>query len=50
MFPMMGEALLLVMKETLGDDFTPTIEASWKETYAALSGDMIQAQLSHAKK
>jgi hemoglobin-like flavoprotein len=49
MFPVMGEALAHVLKETLGDAFTDVVAEAWVETYAALSGDMIQAQLNAKK-
>jgi methyl-accepting chemotaxis protein len=49
MFPIMGEALVCVLQDALGDRFTNTIEASWVETYGALSGDMIRAQVSARK-
>lgn len=49
MFPMMGNALVHVLEETLGDNFTENIRDSWLETYQALSGDMIEAQLKHTK-
>jgi hypothetical protein len=42
-FQMMGEALIQMMRDCLRDKFTPDIEAAWKEVYAALSGEMIQA-------
>ena len=44
MFHLMGDALLYILKETLGDGFTESIKASWVETYVALSQDMIRAQ------
>jgi hypothetical protein len=42
-FPLMGEALIQMMRDCLRDKFTPDIEAAWKEVYAALSGEMIKA-------
>lgn len=44
MFPVMGEALILTLETTLGDDFTPEIREAWKETYNELSQDMVRAQ------
>ena len=44
MFPVMGEALLITLEETLGVDFDDAIRDAWIETYAELSQDMIKAQ------
>ena len=44
MFPIMGEALIHTLKETLGDEFTPAVGEAWNETYDALANDMIEAQ------
>lgn len=43
-FPLMRDALIETLKETLGPDFTLPIEKSWEETFDALSGDMIRTQ------
>jgi hemoglobin-like flavoprotein len=42
-FPLMGEAMIQMMRDCLRDGFSPTIEAAWKEVFAALSGEMINA-------
>lgn len=46
MFPIMGDALVWTLKEKLGDAFKNEHEESWKETYDALSSDMIRAMVS----
>ncbi len=46
MFPIMGDALVWTLKEMLGDKFTEESEESWKETYGALSADMIRSMVS----
>jgi hypothetical protein len=43
-FPSMGRALLLVLAEHLGNDFTQSTKDAWVEVYGALSYDMIRAQ------
>ncbi len=45
MFPIMGEALFWTLKEMLGDKFKDENEKAWKETYDALSSDMIRAMV-----
>lgn len=40
-FPFMGEALLEMLHEILGNSFTPDIENAWKNVYAALSESMV---------
>jgi methyl-accepting chemotaxis protein len=45
-FPIMGEALVCVLQDALGDEFTESIKESWIETYKELSGDMIRAQVN----
>jgi hemoglobin-like flavoprotein len=42
-FPAMGQALISVVEELLGDEFTPQIKDAWVEVYQALSYDMIRA-------
>jgi hemoglobin-like flavoprotein len=49
MFPIMGEALIYVLIDTLGDEFTPSMIESWVETYDSLSGDMIRAMVNAKK-
>jgi hemoglobin-like flavoprotein len=39
----MGQALISVVEELLGDEFTPQIKDAWVEVYQALSYDMIRA-------
>lgn len=46
MFPVMGEALLLTLEQTIGADFNDAVRDAWKETYAELSQDMVKAQLN----
>ena len=36
-FPFMGEALIEMLSECLGNEFTPEVEHHWKTVYAALS-------------
>ena len=44
MFAIMGDALIITLKETLGKDImNESTTAAWKETYAELSTDMIAA-------
>ena len=45
MFPVMGEALLHTLEQTLGTDFSDEIKDAWKETYHELAQDMVKAQL-----
>jgi methyl-accepting chemotaxis protein len=46
MFPIMGDALIHTLEETLkADDFTEPIKEAWIEVYKALSQDMIRAQV-----
>jgi len=49
-FPVMGEALILTLKETLNDEITPEVETAWKETYEALSSDMIKSIIKTSKR
>ena len=44
MFPVMGDALLKTLEQTIGAEFTDAVRDAWKETYAELSQDMIKAQ------
>jgi hemoglobin-like flavoprotein len=45
MFPIMGDALIYMLRDVLGDEFTDTTEEAWKETYGALSADMIRSMV-----
>ena len=45
MFPIMGECLIETLEETLGE-MQPDVKEAWIETYDALSGDMVKAQLN----
>lgn len=49
-FPKMGIALIETLAELLGDSWTEAVKEAWIETYDALSGDMIEAQLAMNKK
>lgn len=42
-FPPMGDALILALKELLGDKITEEVQESWVQVYKALSGQMIKA-------
>jgi hemoglobin-like flavoprotein len=46
MFPIMGDALIYMLRDVLGDEFTDATEEAWKETYGALSADMIRSMVS----
>jgi hemoglobin-like flavoprotein len=49
-FPIMGFCLIATLEECLTSaKFTQAMKEAWVETYDALSGDMIQAQLNHKK-
>lgn len=50
MFPVMGDALIFTLEETLGDEFTQPVREAWNETYKALSQDMIRAQAKTSKR
>jgi len=50
MFPAMGEALIEMLKDMLGDAFTAKVRESWVEIYDALSSDLVLVQLEAAKK
>ena len=39
-FPIMGEALIYMLKDQLKDTITPEIEKAWKEVYSELSKNM----------
>lgn len=42
-FETMGEALIDTLKELLGSDFTPEMEAAWRKAYGQISKAMITA-------
>ena len=42
-FPVMGEALISTLEETLDTEVTDQFKEAWMETYKALSSDMISA-------
>mmetsp|Transcript_15713 Transcript_15713/g.43349 ORF Transcript_15713/g.43349 Transcript_15713/m.43349 type:complete len:92 (-) Transcript_15713:110-385(-) len=42
MFPVMGEAIIIALRSSLKDGFTEPVEEAWKETFDALSTDMIK--------
>ncbi len=42
-YHLMGEALLWSLAQTLGDAFTPAVEAAWAEAYSLLTGLMKEA-------
>jgi hemoglobin-like flavoprotein len=41
-YPLMGNALLSVVEELLGDKFKPCVKDAWLEVYQALAYDMIR--------
>lgn len=45
MFPIMGDALIWTLREVLADKFQDENERAWKETYNALSADMVRAMV-----
>jgi hemoglobin-like flavoprotein len=45
MFPIMGDALVHTLETTLKGNFTEPVKEAWLQVYAALSQDMIRAQL-----
>jgi hemoglobin-like flavoprotein len=45
MFPIMGEALIYVLQDTLGDEFTEGMKESWEEIY-----NMIRAMVNAKSK
>jgi len=50
MFPVMGDALMHTLSETLKNDLSDETVDAWKETYGALSQDMIRAQAKAQKR
>lgn len=43
MFPVMGESLIAMLKDVLADNFTPDVEAAWKEVYAGLANGIVSS-------
>jgi hemoglobin-like flavoprotein len=50
MYPIMGICLIDTLREILGDTFTKSQIESWKETYRALTLDMIFGSLNQRQK
>jgi len=46
-YPPFGSALLGMLGEILGDDFTPEARAAWSKAYRSLSALMIRSAYSH---
>ena len=42
----MGESLVLVLEETIGEHMSPAVREAWLETYKELSSDMIEGFVS----
>ena len=42
-FQFVGQALLSVLEEGLGDAFTPELKGAWTDTYAIVTDVMLQA-------
>jgi hemoglobin-like flavoprotein len=38
----MGDSLMYVLEETIGEHMTPAVKQAWQETYKELSTDMIE--------
>jgi hemoglobin-like flavoprotein len=49
MFPIMEEALICMLEDALGTEFTADMKEAWGETYGALSGDMIRSMVKGTK-
>lgn len=43
MFEPMGDALLFMLENSLGEDFTAASRQAWRETYAEISSAMVEA-------
>ena len=43
-YPVVGDALLDALRDQLGEEFTPQVEAAWAELYGIASKVMIDAQ------
>jgi hemoglobin-like flavoprotein len=48
-YPLVGTALIQMLGEVVGDDFTPETQAAWTRAYAGLSELMIKSAYSHEK-
>lgn len=48
MYQPVGEALLWTLKQGLGDDFTPEVEAAWAGAYGILSEAMVSSAYAEA--
>lgn len=48
-YPLVGSALLRMLEECLGDDFTPETRAAWVKTYDELSARMIRSAYAHQR-
>ena len=46
-YAVVRKALLLMLAEKLGDEFTPEVETAWTETYNTLAGVMKAASYAH---
>jgi len=46
-YPLVGSALLRMLEEFLGEDFTPEIRNAWTKAYSELSALMIKSAYSH---
>ena len=42
-YPLVGRAVLSVLAEVLDEEFTPAMEAAWRQAYGAISAAMIKA-------
>ena len=42
-FPMMGEALIYALKQTLGSEWNPLLAQAWEDVYGKLSSQIIAA-------
>ncbi|MEY4484259.1 MAG: hypothetical protein RL693_1711 [Verrucomicrobiota bacterium] len=41
-YPLVGQALLAMVRETVADAYTPEMEEAWKALYAVVSGTMLE--------
>jgi hemoglobin-like flavoprotein len=46
----MGDSLMYVLEETIGEHMTPAVKQAWQETYKELSTDMIEGFTSKGGK
>ena len=49
-FPVMGEALIATLEETLQHELADNVKEAWNETYKALSSDMIRAMTKESSR